>query len=1145
MKCGNYGATVAAEDLAAHARDAFPLTGSGELAHGMAPERNNNFRIDDLDLFQQIGSAGGGLVGRGIAVFRRSALDHVGDEDVGATELHAGFDDAREELARGADEGAPLRILGGTGALADEHHAGCRGAFAGNGVAACFAQSAEPASADGVCERGQILGLLLGGSDNGSVLGNEGGAPRRGIGGGTRHGCWSRARRRTGGHVSRGADGRRNRRRRNAGRRRRELGGGAESADRAFLAKELEMPAGARDQLPQLLLRIDGRVAGHGGHPIRCQRRGLGKRHIAVVLFAPLRWLPTDVLHDLAEWLGTSHSARSTVWLLAAVAAYGAARALDRSRLAAAGAALFMALHPAFSGADPFGAASILVSSAAGLALVACVRLPWIAQIPAMGICGLLTASGESAAPFGLAAVAFAAHPDPGTQREPALRQRVRWAMIGLAAGLFAWRFLSLAGWGTQIAAALLGAGGSLVPVQPHPDAIAMADPVDTIRTPMPALNRVLQLAALAGLLAPLWRPLRRCAVPFSVGIVFLAFLTPESAFLHDRAALSMVPAAALLGAGFLDALRERFGAGWTRRQMAIGFVVAAATLSGLTWKRWKHSHRSDYLEVAREKAPASAVIREACGQLLVARAQDPQTAAKDRPDLWRRALAEFDEAAKAARDSDRAFREKLLAADAADHAVSFEEAKRRLVDLLQSDRGASRRAETLLSLVKLHRRHEDAAGADQWLADPTTKQIAVGNPDLLQEILRSEGAAFAAKASAGGDPQKLLPELQRWYGEWEGSLRNSAPSTKAVLLASRGRAETALGKPIDAQRSFQAAKAADPRCADAYLGAAEAYLSAGVLQGAAKELQAGIEITAPTPPAELLVSLAAVQLQGGADPEQVVRLVEAARATDPSMPQLRRTLASALTALAEERLRKGNVAAAEAAAVRAVAESPERARPFDALGRVREEQKRHPEALAAFERAYELERNEERRDLYAGALKRQALGLVLEGKRREALDAFVKVRELASPRVELGSGTDFLEGEAQREIDAANAALERKDAAAAQQALERALRYVPEHPAALSSLGILFAEKGDDARAVDLWSHAAAGAKVRGADLRRSSLLLNLANALRRLSRYDESRKAAQEYLQLGDGPHRAQLEALLEVLDLLEKRPKPPAGK
>ena len=69
MKGGNHRAPVETIDLAAHAADRVALGDSGQLAHRMPPERNDHFRVEDLELLVEERHARSDLLRKRIAVF--------------------------------------------------------------------------------------------------------------------------------------------------------------------------------------------------------------------------------------------------------------------------------------------------------------------------------------------------------------------------------------------------------------------------------------------------------------------------------------------------------------------------------------------------------------------------------------------------------------------------------------------------------------------------------------------------------------------------------------------------------------------------------------------------------------------------------------------------------------------------------------------------------------------------------------------------------------------------------------------------------------------------------------------------------------------------------------------------------------------
>ena len=79
-----------------------------------------------LYLFLQVRLAGGDLFWQRIAVVRWTALQHVADVDIVATQLH-GLDDLRQQLPRLADKRQPLPILVGARGFPNKHDAGIGG----------------------------------------------------------------------------------------------------------------------------------------------------------------------------------------------------------------------------------------------------------------------------------------------------------------------------------------------------------------------------------------------------------------------------------------------------------------------------------------------------------------------------------------------------------------------------------------------------------------------------------------------------------------------------------------------------------------------------------------------------------------------------------------------------------------------------------------------------------------------------------------------------------------------------------------------------------------------------------------------------------------------------------------------------------
>src|SRR2546425_7644803 len=111
-------------------------------------ERDDHLGGDQLELAEEEGVAARDLVGLGVAVLRRPALDDVRDVDVVAVEPHPLGDDLGQELAGAPDEGLALPVLVAAWRLAHENEARARAADAEHEVRAVGRELAALAVAD-------------------------------------------------------------------------------------------------------------------------------------------------------------------------------------------------------------------------------------------------------------------------------------------------------------------------------------------------------------------------------------------------------------------------------------------------------------------------------------------------------------------------------------------------------------------------------------------------------------------------------------------------------------------------------------------------------------------------------------------------------------------------------------------------------------------------------------------------------------------------------------------------------------------------------------------------------------------------------------------------------------------------------------
>src|SRR5581483_362933 len=83
MEAGKHPAFTELASLSMDTADRLPLE---PASHGEAPEGDDELRGDQLYLLVEERCAGCHLVGHGIAIPRRPALDHIGDVDVGPSQ---------------------------------------------------------------------------------------------------------------------------------------------------------------------------------------------------------------------------------------------------------------------------------------------------------------------------------------------------------------------------------------------------------------------------------------------------------------------------------------------------------------------------------------------------------------------------------------------------------------------------------------------------------------------------------------------------------------------------------------------------------------------------------------------------------------------------------------------------------------------------------------------------------------------------------------------------------------------------------------------------------------------------------------------------------------------------------------------------
>src|SRR5215207_2171349 len=125
------GRAVVSVHLAAQLPDG--LLRVQQRLRGEGAPADDDLRLDELELPDEVRAARRDLVGRRVAVAGRAVLEHVGDEHILAPQLDR-RKDLRQQLAARADERASRLVLGGPGSLADTDEVGVRVALARDGI---------------------------------------------------------------------------------------------------------------------------------------------------------------------------------------------------------------------------------------------------------------------------------------------------------------------------------------------------------------------------------------------------------------------------------------------------------------------------------------------------------------------------------------------------------------------------------------------------------------------------------------------------------------------------------------------------------------------------------------------------------------------------------------------------------------------------------------------------------------------------------------------------------------------------------------------------------------------------------------------------------------------------------------------------
>jgi tetratricopeptide (TPR) repeat protein len=830
----------------------------------------------------------------------------------------------------------------------------------------------------------------------------------------------------------------------------------------------------------------------------------------------------------LAHWIESWPQAPSWIDLgvvaaLAASTAF-AARSMQLGTLSATAAGVLALVHPAVAGAIPGDARALLLASSAGLVsfgLLAGMRrgaAATFAGTAALAIAWFLHAP---------AACAFAAASMGSLILQAQTGARALRAVATLL--LFASCYVLSIVAGARHPGAFAGVAAGIFPVQMLPDG-RYADDWVFVAAPV----------AVAGTAALHWvggrSPAPLCLV--LAQICAFPILSRDADYLHDRAAAACAASGALAIALAIDVLLSNR----TARVRVAAFGAVALLFVILAYGRFSLArHAAAYVEFATQTCPRSDYLQEARAHLRMVDARRIDVPAAERQRLRANAREAFSAAAATA-PAGRKFRLYCYAIDA-----SIDSPDPRLAgELFAAAASAASTPSEKADLAILRARRAEQLGDPQAALRclAASKDLFDASPGLRHEYEKRAVAAAAfdlAAARKRGDSAGIpgaLAACDAIERDLAPALDPARPAPeRSRALALRGKLQMLRGNGVDAARDLNDARRLDPANIDASMALADLYLSQGLAEGAMRELALALAAAQPAPPQELYLQMAAVQLQMGAAPENVLKLIEAAAAAGPETVLLKSTLAAVHVLAAEKKIEKGDQSGAEQSLQIALEGAPGVARVHSALGRLRDLQKRPEDAADCYQKAYELAPSDETKNAYVRSLKTKAIARLYAKDRTAALTAFRTLRSLGESGDSLGVGEDMLLEEAKAAYDRGVAALGRKDRAAAEKEFNNSLADYPDNFYTLNILGTLKADAEDYDSAARYWVAAIAAAKKQKLDLAEFGTHYNLAQEYRRSGKLKECRELLQEYLALGRGPHRVKCEALLEVVDALEK--------
>ncbi len=350
------------------------------------------------------------------------------------------------------------------------------------------------------------------------------------------------------------------------------------------------------------------------------------------------------------------------------------------------------------------------------------------------------------------------------------------------------------------------------------------------------------------------------------------------------------------------------------------------------------------------------------------------------------------------------------------------------------------------------------SGAVDGGTASPSPSSERAASPLLSPQAPRLADPAFRAAVAS----------FER--GEFERARAQELAMAEGLDVELLGaRLSAAQGDDIAAVRAIESLRGRFPGEGRVFATAAEIHAAAGRLTSAEDEIREGLALAGPTADLTRARGVLALCRQGGA-PKGLEHLLEALDQV-PDLEFTRRPLSQAHLLLGNAALAAENAPEAAGHAKAALLALPgelEAERLLaDALAALGE----FDAALDAYEQL--AKRGVEVRVALASLYARAATADLLATRKERALERWVRARELGATDEELGFGMSALQKAANDAIDAAVAAARKKDLAAAQSALEKALRFAPQSLEALHMLGVVKYQSGDLEGAAASWQRA------------------------------------------------------------------------